>query len=58
MIMITMCIEVSIPHGLPLAQIAFTFIMRCRDRSCTCDKKKSKTVLQSEYEDMYTGPEF
>lgn len=28
------------------------------DRSCTCNKRKSKKLLQSEYEEINVGPEF
>ena len=30
-------------------------IRRCLDRSCGCDKKKTKLMLQSEYEALYIG---
>jgi hypothetical protein len=34
------------------------FILRCWDRKCTCDKRKTRQITQDEYEDLYTGPEY
>ena len=45
MIVITMVIEIVIPHAIPLCQIIYLGFLRCRDRGCSCDKKKSKLIL-------------
>jgi len=33
------------------------FLRRCCDRSCTCDRRNTKTLSQRDYNDMNTGPE-
>ena len=35
--------------------MVFGFLKRCWDRSCTCNSKKTKKLLQSEYEAVYIG---
>jgi len=45
----------------PIINIAFMGIAgakRCWDRSCTCDRTKTKKVIQKNYELLYYGPEF
>lgn len=54
----TMCIEIVVPHIFPLLQVIGYGVWRCLNRSCTCDRRRSKYLLQSDYEDLYTGPEF
>lgn len=54
----TLVIEIFILHCVPLAQKIFLSCRRCCDRSCTCDKRRSKMLIQSDYEKLYTGPEF
>ena len=53
-----MLLEIGAPHAIPMLQLAYFGIQRCLDRGCTCDKRKSKKLLQSEYEELYIGPEF
>ena len=31
---------------------------RCSDRGCSCDMKKTKHLIQHDYEQQYLGPEF
>jgi len=31
-------------------------IERCMDRRCTFDTKNTSKIIQSDYEDLYTGP--
>jgi hypothetical protein len=38
--------------------ICTTCCSRCLDRHCSCDERKTKQVLQHEYELIYLGPEF
>ena len=53
-----MLIAVAEPHVIPFCLFIYYSTKRCLDRSCTCDKRKSKKLLQKEYEDLYVGPEF
>ena len=53
-----MILEVGAPHVLPISNLIFYSCKRSYDRGCTCDKRKSKKYLQSDYEELYTGPEF
>ena len=57
-IILAMILEISGPHIIPGIQFIYIHSRRLIDRGCTCDKKKSKQLLQIEYEDLYTGPEF
>jgi hypothetical protein len=53
-----MIIEIAVPHILPCLIWVWIALRRLLDRSCTCDKKRSKLMIQSDYEDLYMGPEF
>lgn len=57
-IIIAMIFEISAPHVIPMCQLVYYGTRRLWDRSCSCDKKKSRKVLQSDYEELYIGPEF
>ena len=57
-IIMTMIIELPIPHFWPWTMLTYFKCARKWDRSCTKDKRKSKKVLQEDYEDLYIGPEF
>lgn len=55
-----MIVEIAFPHALPVAQRVFFGCWRCCDRGCACDcdERKSKQLLQADYEWLYIGPEF
>ena len=57
-IIMTMIIELPIPHFFPFAMLTYFKFMRKLDRSWTTDERNSKKVLQEDYEDLYIGPEF
>jgi len=57
-IILTVSIEIMAPHFVPLSKFFFISVRRCWDRSCTFDKRRSRKLLQVEYEELYTGPEF
>jgi hypothetical protein len=57
-LILQMLIAIAEPHMIPLAQIIYYNSRRCWDRRCSCDKQKSRKLLQKDYEDMYVGPEF
>lgn len=57
-IILAMILEIGAPHILPMSQVCYYGILRLWDRSCGCDRRKSKKYLQSDYEELYTGPEF
>jgi hypothetical protein len=53
----TMILNIFTPHiGLLMKGFLGCF-RRCCDRSCSFNKRKTKKVLQQDYEDLYTGPE-
>lgn len=58
MIVQTMILEIPIPHLFPLVLLIAIGSMRCIDRQCTCNRRKSKKLLQRDYENLYEGPEF
>ena len=53
-----MLLEIVAPHVLPILQIIGYGGSRFWDRSCSRDQHKTKCELQSQYEQMYIGPEF
>ncbi len=57
-IVLTMLIRTVAPHIATVAQVCYTALKRCYDRRCTCDNKKTRKVIQSDYENVYMGPEF
>lgn len=57
-IIMTMIIELPIPHFWPMTMLTYFKCARAWDRSCTKDRRKSKKILQEDYEDLYIGPEF
>ena len=57
-LILQMLIAIAEPHMIPLAQIIYFNTKRCWDRGCTCDKTKSRKLLQKDYEVLYIGPEF
>lgn len=46
------------PHIFTILQSLRLFMVRCFDRSLSFNDKQTKKIIQSEYEDLYTGPEF
>jgi hypothetical protein len=57
-IMLTMLINIVMPPLVDNLAYLFTLYKRCRDRSCTRDAKKTKQVLQEDYNELYSGDEF
>ena len=53
-----MILEIAGFHFVSIIQIIYFGCRRCCDRGCTCDEHKSRQLLQSEYEDLYIGPDF
>ncbi len=41
-----------------LCAVIMEGLFKCFDRRCTCDKKKTKKLLQEDYENINTGSEF
>lgn len=46
------------PHIFTLLQSIFLGLRRCSDRRFSWNTKKTSKIIQSEYEDLYTGPEW
>jgi len=58
-IILAMILEILAPHLIPFLQLIYLGCTRHYDRGCnSCNKRKSKKLLQSEYEELYIGPEF
>lgn len=54
-LVMTMLLNVITPH---ISNFMWQLIygsMRCCDRSCSCDKRKTKKLLQEDYENVNTG---
>jgi hypothetical protein len=49
---------VFFPHIFTILESMHLCCRRCIDRSCSFNTKKTHKIIQSEYEDLYTGPEF
>lgn len=55
----TICLSVWINVVMPWTNLLFWFkacCVRCLDRSCTLNSRKTKTLIQKDYEAKYTGP--
>jgi hypothetical protein len=55
----TICLTSFINIVMPISNFAFVglaWFKRCRDRGFFIDEHRTKQVLQSRYEDLYTGP--
>lgn len=53
-----MIINVFTPHLPGFSSYFFVSLKRCCDRSCTFNRKKTKKLIQEDYERLYLGPEF
>ena len=58
MIVTTMFIEIPIPHFFPSFIVFVKRMMAWYDRRFTSNKSVSRQFKQSDYEDVYIGPEF
>jgi len=55
---IAMIMNIVTPHIAENMLFAWPACRRCWDRKCTRDLKKTRQVLQEDYEEMYSGDEF
>jgi len=53
-----MLINIVTPHIGAFVGKFIGSLMRCCDRGCTLNTLKTKKLLQEDYEELYTGPEF
>lgn len=53
-----MIINTVTPHMANAAAIVLEAVKRCRDRSCTCNKKRTRQLVQEDYEEINLGSEF
>ena len=45
------------PHASEFSNILIKWFKKCRDQKCKCDEKKTKQLLQEDYENLYIGPQ-
>jgi len=57
-IVLTMILNVFSPHFSNFCWMIFRGCKRCRDRGCSWDMRRTKKILQVDYENVYLGPEF
>mmetsp|Transcript_7230 Transcript_7230/g.6337 ORF Transcript_7230/g.6337 Transcript_7230/m.6337 type:complete len:521 (+) Transcript_7230:2062-3624(+) len=57
-IVLTMIFNIFSPHLTEFISLGILEILKCRDRSWTCDKRRTKQITQKQYEEINTGPEF
>mmetsp|Transcript_16493 Transcript_16493/g.11841 ORF Transcript_16493/g.11841 Transcript_16493/m.11841 type:complete len:380 (+) Transcript_16493:1490-2629(+) len=55
---LTMLINIFTPYLSYYGWVSLNMFKRCCDRKCTCDRRKTKKVIQKDYENLYIGPEF
>lgn len=55
---ISQAVMVILPHFFTIFQAAGLCLVRCWDRRLSLNTKNTSCIIQSEYEDLYTGPEF
>jgi hypothetical protein len=53
-----MMINIVSPHFSAIGKIFFNGCLKCIDRGCTCDRRRTRKLVQADYEQVYTGPEF
>jgi len=58
MIVKVMIMEIGFIHLFPINETLGYGLLKLYDRGCTCDKRKSKKLLQEDYESLYTGSVF
>jgi hypothetical protein len=57
-LILSMIINIVAPHFSAIAKQVFFGFLRCVDRGCSCDKRKTSKLHQEDYEDQYLGIEF
>ena len=57
-ITLTMLVNIITPHFFNLFASLFRSCGRCFDRGCSLNRKKTKKMIQEEYEKVYLGSEF
>lgn len=57
-LILTMLLNIVSPHAANMFYICLKGCSKCRDRGCSCDKKKTKQITQKKYEKMNIGPIF
>jgi len=53
-----MLINIVTPQIANGASLLYEGYLRCRDRGCTCNRKRTKQLLQEDYEDINTKSDF
>ena len=56
--MLTMLFNIVTPHLSSFCKLLFFGALRCFDRGCSCNARRTRKLLQEEYQDTYMGPEF
>lgn len=57
-LIMTIVFQILTPHCGMLLHATWKFASRCLDRRCSFNKAVTRCVIQQDYEDLYTGPEF
>lgn len=57
-IILTMILNIFVPHAGPIVLTLMTKLKRCRDRGCSTDTSRTKKMTQADLEALYTGPPF
>lgn len=55
-LLITQAFMLVLPHIFVILEAIGVCVERCLDRRCTFDTKNTSKIIQSDYEDLYTGP--
>jgi len=56
-LVLTMLINVVLPHALPVADTIVASCRRCADRGCSCDRSRTRSLTQAELNMLQLGPE-
>jgi len=56
-IVLTMVINIVLPHVFPLLQVFIKSCLRCIDRRCTFDRTLTRSMTQTELNKLHLGPE-
>ena len=57
-ICVTMAVNIISPHLANGSYLLYRSFSACLDRGCSCDRRKTRKLIQEDYEEVNTGPEF
>lgn len=57
-IILLLIVQIVLPHLVPIGWYIGVLCIRLYDRNFSCDSRSTASIIQEDYEEMYSGPEF